>query len=188
MNFVDYLPTPILAPISLSWGDLDGCDGERPVEALPLALISIPAPAIRNLMRVVTKTIEVRTEREGQVVNVTPRVEEEVASTGVTAGLLTIFLQGSTAALTTMEYERGLLVDFGKMLERVAPKGMEYLHQEAYHDDNGHSHVRSSLLGTSVTVPVVGGRLSLGRWQQLVLIELDVQPRLRPVVLQMMGE
>jgi secondary thiamine-phosphate synthase enzyme len=95
---------------------------------------------------------------------------------------------GSTAAVTTIEFEPGLVQDFPQMMERVAPKSGEYEHQRRWHDGNGHSHVKASLLGPSLSIPLVEGELVLGEWQQVVLVEFDVRPRTRRVVLQVMGE
>lgn len=95
---------------------------------------------------------------------------------------------GSTAALTTIEYEPGLAMDFPEMLERVAPAGIEYEHHKRWHDDNGRSHVKASLVGPSLSVPFIQGGLTLGTWQQIVLVELDTRPRKREVVVQIIGE
>lgn len=95
---------------------------------------------------------------------------------------------GSTAAITIMEYEPGLLKDFPGMLERIASKRLPYEHQKTWHDDNGHSHVKFSLVGVSLTVPLVDGMLALGTWQQIVFLELDTRPRSRKVLVQVIGE
>jgi len=96
---------------------------------------------------------------------------------------------GSTAAITTMEFEPGLVKDFPAALERAAPKsGVEYEHQRRWHDGNGHSHVKASLVGPSLSIPLVGGELVLGEWQQVVLVEFDIRPRARKVVVQILGE
>lgn len=139
--------------------------------------------------RVVTREFEVGTEREGEVVDVTRQVDGAVSGSGLSDGVVAVFVVGSTAAVTTMEFEPGLVEDFPAMLERVAPKrGVEYEHQNRWHDGNGHSHVKASLVGPSLSIPFVGGRLVLGEWQQVVLVELDVRPRTRKVVVQMVGE
>lgn len=139
-------------------------------------------------MKIVTRRLHLRTRDETEILNITPDVEEALEESGIKDGIITIFHPGSTAALTTIEYEPGLLKDFPAMLERVAPKGVGYAHEEMWHDGNGHSHVRAALLGPSLTVPFSQGRLVLGTWQQIVFVELDVRARSREVVLQMMGE
>jgi secondary thiamine-phosphate synthase enzyme len=139
-------------------------------------------------VRVVTKSFEVETESENQVVDMTGEVEDATMASGLSDGLATVFVVGSTAAVTTMEYEQGLVKDFPRMLDRAAPRSIEYEHQKRWHDGNGHSHVKASLVGPSLSVPLVGGRLALGEWQQVVLVELDVRPRTRKVLVQIIGQ
>jgi len=103
-------------------------------------------------------------------------------------GIVTIFNPGSTGALTTIEYEPGLLKDLPNTLERLAPKDLLYEHEKRWHDGNGHLHVRASIIGPSITVPFTNGRLTLGTWQQLVFMELDVRRRKRSLILQIIGE
>lgn len=140
-------------------------------------------------VKVATKSFEVKSRREGEVLDMTREVREAVASSGLSDGVATIFVMGSTAAVTTLEFEPGLVHDFPEMMERVAPKsGVEYEHQKRWHDGNGHSHVKASLVGPSLSVPLVEGDLALGEWQQVVLVEFDVRPRTRKVVVQLIGE
>ena len=140
-------------------------------------------------LKVVTKTFEVKTRNENEVVDITGDVHEASAASGLSHGVATVFVVGSTAAITTMEYEPGLINDFPEMLERVAPKsGVEYEHQRRWHDGNGHSHVKASLVGPSLSVPLVEGDLALGEWQQIVLVEFDIRPRTRKIVVQLVGE
>ena len=139
-------------------------------------------------MTVVTKHVQVVSVGENDVIDLTQEVQRCVSETQLTSGVVVVFVSGSTAAVTTMEYEPGLVKDFPEMLERVAPKGRAYEHQKTWHDNNGHSHVRASLVGPSLAVPFVDGKLALGTWQQVVLVELDVHPRTRKVVLQIVGE
>ncbi len=139
-------------------------------------------------MTVVTKQVSVRTKGEGDLLDITGEVSEAVSETRLKNGVVTVFVTGSTGALTTIEYEAGLLKDFPDMLERVAPKNLDYEHERRWHDGNGHSHVRASLIGPSLTVPFVDGRLTLGTWQQIVFVELDVRSRARNLVVQVMGE
>jgi len=139
-------------------------------------------------MKVVTKNLKLHTRGELDMLDITPIVEEAVAEADLSNGLATVFVAGSTGAVTTIEYESGLLKDFPAMLERIAPKGISYEHERRWHDGNGHSHVRASLLGPSLTIPVVNHRLTLGTWQQLVFVELDIHARSRELVLQLIGE
>ncbi|MGB8936607.1 MAG: secondary thiamine-phosphate synthase enzyme YjbQ, partial [Candidatus Nitrosopolaris sp.] len=103
-------------------------------------------------------------------------------------GIVTIFVAGSTAAVTTIEYEPGLRIDFPKMLSRIAPKDLDYEHDKTWHDGNGHSHVRASLVGPSLTIPFKDNNLMLGTWQQIVLMEMDTGKRERKIILQIIGE
>ncbi|MEM2760016.1 MAG: secondary thiamine-phosphate synthase enzyme YjbQ [Nitrososphaerales archaeon] len=139
-------------------------------------------------MAVITKTMKIRTKGELQMINITEEVEAVVRESKVSDGIATIFVPGSTAAVTTIEYEPGLLKDFPEMLERVAPRNIRYEHEQMWHDGNGHSHVRASLIGPSLTVPFVHKQLALGTWQQIVLIELDIRSRERKLVVQVIGE
>jgi secondary thiamine-phosphate synthase enzyme len=140
-------------------------------------------------MRLVTKSFEVKSRSESEVPDITGEVEGAVAASGLSSGVATVFIAGSTAAITTMEYEPGLIRDFPEMLERAAPKsGVEYEHQRMWHDGNGHSHVKASLVGPSLSIPFVDGELVLGQWQQVVFVEFDVRPRTRKVLVQLMGE
>jgi secondary thiamine-phosphate synthase enzyme len=139
-------------------------------------------------MVVVTKEIHVASGGENDVVDVTEEVQKAVREAKLGSGVVTVFVPGSTAAVTTMEFEPGLARDFPEMLGRVAPKDRGYEHQKAWNDDNGHSHVKAALVGPSLVVPFVDGDLTLGTWQQVVFIELDIRRRDRRLVLQIMGE
>ena len=139
-------------------------------------------------MAVVTKQLSLQTEGEVDILDVTGRVAEAVTESKLKNGIITVFVPGSTGALTTIEYEPGLLQDLPNALERLAPKKLMYEHEKRWHDGNGHSHVRASIMGPSITVPFVSGRLTLGTWQQLVFVELDVRRRNRNLVLQIIGE
>jgi secondary thiamine-phosphate synthase enzyme len=136
----------------------------------------------------VTRQLSINTRGECDILDVTEGVAEAVAESSLENGVVTIFVPGSTGALTTIEYEPGLLKDLPSVLERVAPKRLEYEHERRWHDGNGHSHVRASIIGPCLTVPFVNGRLTLGTWQQIVFLELDVHNRSRQLVLQIMGE
>jgi len=139
-------------------------------------------------LAVKTKQISIRTKGEGDILDITGEVADAVVETRLKNGIVTVFLPGSTGALTTIEYEPGLLKDLPNMLERIAPKNLVYEHEKRWHDGNGHSHVRASLIGPSITVPFVNGRLTLGTWQQIIFMELDVHSRARNIVLQIIGE
>lgn len=139
-------------------------------------------------MAVVTIGINLETKGNGDVIDITEQLSETVRKSGVSAGVATVFVSGSTAALTTIEFEPGLVEDMDEMFERVAPRGREYHHDLRWHDGNGHAHVRASLLGPSLGVPFSEGKLLLGVWQQVVLVDFDNRSRSRELVCQVMGE
>ena len=139
-------------------------------------------------MTVVNKTIQLSTKGKCDIINITSDVTNEVSSSGFSNGIVTIFVPGSTAGITTIEYEIGLVADVKAMWERLVPEKMEYKHDRAWGDENGYSHVRASLLGPSLTVPFTKRRMALGTWQQIVLIDFDNRSRSREVVLQIIGE
>jgi secondary thiamine-phosphate synthase enzyme len=136
-----------------------------------------------------TEQIQVKTQGNGHVLDITAQVAAAVTSSGLGAGVVTVFNIGSTAGITTTEYEPGLAKhDLQAAFERIAPEAGRYEHENTWHDDNGHSHVRASLLGPSLTVPFVEGRLTLGTWQQIILVDFDTRARARTVVCQILGE
>ena len=137
---------------------------------------------------VATTHITVNTSGQGDARDLTGEVARAVASAGLTAGTVTVFVTGSTAGVTTIEFEPGVVSDLDRALEGVAPRHAGYRHHLRWGDDNGSSHVRAAIVGPSLTVPVVGGRLALGQWQQVVLVEFDTSARRRDVVVQMVGE
>ncbi|MDW0133999.1 MAG: secondary thiamine-phosphate synthase enzyme YjbQ [Nitrososphaeraceae archaeon] len=139
-------------------------------------------------MKVVSDTIKLQTEGEGDMIDMTSQLSNIVKESKIKNGTVTIFVLGSTAAVTTIEYESGLIHDFPVMLSRIVPKGIEYEHDNTWHDGNGHSHVRSSLIGPSITIPIIHGKLTLGTWQQVVLLEMDTRSRNRTVILQIIGQ
>lgn len=139
-------------------------------------------------MKVVTRTINVNSQVEHDVIDMTEQVSKIVKESKIVNGIVTVFVSGSTAGITTIEYEPGLIHDFPAMLSRIVPKNIEYKHDNTWHDGNGHSHVRASLIGPSLIVPIVDGNLTLGTWQQIVFLEFDIRPRNRKVILQIMGE
>ncbi len=139
-------------------------------------------------MDVETHRLRVSTHGNNHVVNVTDLVTESLRTGSIRDGLVTAFVVGSTAGLTTTEFEPGLAEhDLEAMFEKLAPADGRYAHEATWHDDNGHSHVRASLLGPSLTVPLVDGRLTLGTWQQIVLLDFDTQPRERVLMVQVLG-
>lgn len=139
-------------------------------------------------MTVKTKRLSIHTRGEGDILDITEQVAEVVAETKLKNGIVTVFVPGSTGVISTIEYEPGLLKDFPNMLERIAPKNLVYEHEKRWHDGNGHSHVRASLIGPSLTLPFVDRKLTLGTWQQIIFMELDVHSRVRNLVLQIIGE
>lgn len=136
-----------------------------------------------------THTIQVHTEGNCDIVDITGDVETAIARCGMREGIVCLFNIGSTAGITTIEYEPGLVDhDIKAAFERIAPEHVRYEHEETWHDNNGHSHVRAALLGPSLSVPVEGGKLTLGTWQQIVLVDFDTRGRDRTIVCKMMGE
>ena len=139
-------------------------------------------------MNIITKTLIFQTKGENDILDITDDVTQAVNTTKMNNGIVTIFVPGATGAITTIEYEPGLLIDLPNILEKIAPKNLLYEHEKRWHDGNGHSHVRASLIGPSLTVPFVDGTLTLGTWQQIVFIELDARSRRRKLILQIIGE
>jgi len=139
-------------------------------------------------MKVVSERISLKTKGEVDMVDITAEVVGVLQNRQIKNGMATIFVPGSTAAVTTIEYEPGLLADFPSMLEKIAPRNAVYEHEKRWHDGDGHSHVRASLIGPSLTVPIKDGKLTLGTWQQLVLVELDTRSRSREFIVQIIGE
>jgi secondary thiamine-phosphate synthase enzyme len=139
-------------------------------------------------MTVVTLQIELRTDGHGDTRDLTAEAARVVAESGLTDGTLTLFVPGSTAGLTTIEFEPGAVADFRRLFDELAAPDREYRHHLTWGDDNGHSHVRAALLGPGLTVPFAGGRLTLGTWQQIVLVDFDTRSRDRRIVAQVQGE
>ncbi len=138
-------------------------------------------------MDVKTKSIQLNTNPGVDVVDITDKVRQALSESGLNNGIVTVFVPGSTASVTTVEYESGLVVDLKRAFERIAPRDIHYDHDYRWRDGNGHSHIRASLLGPSVTVPFARGALMLGTWQQIVFVELDVKQRNRTVIIQIIG-
>jgi secondary thiamine-phosphate synthase enzyme len=133
------------------------------------------------------RQIKVKTKGNCDIVNITLQVAEAVKNSDVNNGVVTAFVVGSTAGITTTEYEPGLVnYDLEAAFEKIAPKNARYEHEQTWHDDNGHAHVRASLLGPSITIPIVDGELTLGTWQQIILVDFDTRPRNRTVICQIL--
>jgi secondary thiamine-phosphate synthase enzyme len=136
-----------------------------------------------------TEKISVKTKGNCDVVDITEKVSSAVRQSRITNGTVTLFNVGSTAGITTTEYEPGLVNhDIKAAFEKIAPRNARYEHEETWHDDNGHSHVRASVLGPSLAVPIVDGQPTLGTWQQIILVDFDTRPRTRTVICQIIGE
>ena len=134
-------------------------------------------------------TITANTQGNGHILDLTQDLQELVRASGVRCGQVTAMVVGSTAALTTLEYEPGLVNhDVATALERLAPQDAEYEHEKTWHDDNGHSHIRASLIGPSLALPVIDGSVPLGTWQQVVLVDMDTRPRSRTVAVTVVGD
>ncbi len=136
-----------------------------------------------------TQRIQVATQGNSQVIDINEQIKEVVDNSRIHSGIVCVFVVGSTGAITTTESEPGLLNhDLKAFFEKIAPRDIYYKHEETWHDDNGHAHVRASALGPSITVPIIDGRMTLGTWQQIVVIDFDTRPRRREIVVQVMGE
>lgn len=134
------------------------------------------------------RSIRISTRGNCDIIDITGQVFKEVNDSSIDSGIVTVFAVGSTAGVSTIEYEPGLLSDLKAMWDRLVPVNMDYRHNRTWGDGNGHAHVRSSLVGTSLTVPFTKKIMSLGTWQQIVYIDFDNRPRSREIVLQIMGE
>ncbi len=137
---------------------------------------------------IVTTRITLQTQGECDIIDITPQVAQHLAATTINSGIATLFVAGSTAALSTIEFEPGLVADFQNMWQRNVPRGITYHHDRRWGDGNGYSHIRASLLGPSLVVPFADKKLTLGTWQQVVLVDFDNRPRSREIVLQIIGE
>lgn len=139
-------------------------------------------------MSVESRTISVRTSADTDVIDITSELMRVMKSVSIREGAVTIFIPGSTAALSTIEYETGAIRDLIKAIERLAPRDIYYEHNERWGDGNGYSHVRAALIGPSLHIPLIGGILALGTWQQVVLLDFDNRPRERKILIQIAGE
>lgn len=135
-------------------------------------------------MSVYNNEILVQTTGGTDIIDLTPQVMREVNESSVENGAVILFIPGSTAALTTIEFESGVIHDLEKAVERMAPEGIYYEHNERWQDGNGYSHVRAALIGPSLHIPIIDGRMTLGTWQQIVLLDFDNRPRNRRIIVQ----
>jgi secondary thiamine-phosphate synthase enzyme len=132
--------------------------------------------------------IEFSTSGDADMVDVTEQVAQVVSGSGLTSGIVTLFTPSATSGLTTIEYESGCISDLGRLFDEIVDPQRHYAHNARWGDGNGHSHVRAALLGPSLTVPFVNGRLTLGTWQQIIFIDFDNRTRRRRLIVQIMGE
>ena len=139
-------------------------------------------------MSVKTTSIPLRTRGNADIHDITDQMANAVSKSSLKNGTATVFCPSSTSAVTTIEYESGALSDLRRLFEEILPSDREYAHNARWHDSNGHSHIRASLLGPSLTVPFVNGRLTLGTWQQIIYVDFDIHPRQRELVVQLIGE
>ncbi|MCK5391698.1 MAG: secondary thiamine-phosphate synthase enzyme YjbQ [Deltaproteobacteria bacterium] len=139
-------------------------------------------------MAVITKGLRIETNGDTDLIDITSEVARGVSESGVSSGTVTVFIPGSTAGVTTIEYEGGAIRDFQEAIERIAPKDIGYHHDARWGDGNGYSHVRAALQGASLSVPFASSRLLLGTWQQIIVVDFDNRPRSREIILQIIGE
>lgn len=137
---------------------------------------------------ILNEKISLTTQGNSEIIDITGQVRDILEEKGISNGILTVFIPGSTGAITTIEYESGALEDMRNLLETIAPQNKNYKHNLRWGDGNGHSHLRSALLGPSLVVPIVDGSLTLGTWQQIVFIDCDNRPRQRSIEIQIVGE
>lgn len=139
-------------------------------------------------MAVITQDLRIETNGDTDLIDITGEVARGVSDSGLSSGTVTVFIPGSTAGVTTIEYEGGAIKDFQEAIERIAPKNIGYHHDARWGDGNGYSHVRAALQGASLTVPFASSRLMLGTWQQIIVVDFDNRPRSREIILQIIGE
>jgi secondary thiamine-phosphate synthase enzyme len=135
-----------------------------------------------------TMTISLSTRGNADIHDLTDEVANAIQSSQLRSGTVTVFCQSATSAVTTIEYESGCVSDLRRLFDEIIAPGREYAHNARWDDGNGHSHVRAALLGASLTIPVVDGRMTLGTWQQIIHVDFDVRPRHREVIVQVLGE
>jgi secondary thiamine-phosphate synthase enzyme len=140
------------------------------------------------VIKIHTKKLSEQTAGFCDIIDVTAKVREQIEKQKIERGLVTLFISGSTAALTTVEYEPGLVQDLREFVEKLIPSDRKYHHDDRWGDDNGFSHLRASLFGPSLAIPIENGRPMLGTWQQIVLLDFDNRPRVREITIQLIGE
>ena len=143
---------------------------------------------VARAMATFHQKIQLRTRGDCDMIDITDQVEQVILKSGLHSGICTVFCKGSTGAIITIEYEDGLLHDFPDAMERIAPRRVNYEHHLRWHDGNGHSHIRASVVGPSITIPFVNGELTLGTWQQVTFVDFDNRPRTRTVHVMLIGE
>jgi len=139
-------------------------------------------------MKVISKEIKLSTQGNSQTIDITDQVAEKIKDCSVQSGIVHVFVPGSTAGITTIEYESGVVRDLHDAIERSVPENMDYFHDQRWHDGNGHSHVRAAIIGPGLTVPFSNQTMILGTWQQIVVLDFDNRPRNRKIILQILGE
>lgn len=139
-------------------------------------------------MAVIKRTINLQTQGNAEILDITSQVSQNVQATGLLDGIVTIFCASATSALTTIEYESGCISDLRRLFDEIVSPNRHYDHNARWRDGNGHSHIRAALLGPSLTVPFIDTRLTLGAWQQIIFVDFDNRPRQRELILQVMGE
>ncbi len=139
-------------------------------------------------MAVYSDIINIESKGENDIIDITDDIQKIVSESGLTEGICLVFVPGSTGTLSTIEYEPGLKEDFPKALDKIAPRNQDYKHHETWHDDNGRSHVKATLMGSNLTVPFQNNKIIHGTWQQLIFMELDTSPRNRKIIVELVGE
>ena len=145
-------------------------------------------PVYHKTMQIINRTVVIPTKGVGDIIDITDKVKETLRLADLKTGSVSIFVKGSTASVTTLEYEPGLVKDMRELAERLAPSDKPYHHDDTWADKNGFSHIRASIFGPSVVIPFTDGEMFLGRWQQIVLAEFDVRSRHREIFIQIIGE
>ena len=186
-NMINHGTVPDLLDVELLGAGCLGRDFDPGMSANTVSFL-IPCLMVMPTMTVESREMRFRTHGESEILDITDKTQAIVNSSKLKNGVVTLFVPGSTAALTTIEYEPGLLIDLPQALERLAPKDANYEHETRWHDGNGHSHIRASIIGPDLTVPFLEKRLTLGTWQQIIFIELDTRPRDRTVIVQLIGD
>ena len=139
-------------------------------------------------MGVFTDKLKLFTRGNCDIIDITAEISKLLVKSGMSYGTLTVFIPGATGAVTTVEYEPGLMHDIKELFEKIIPSTREYCHNAAWQDNNGHSHLRASLVGPSLSVPFCKGKMTLGTWQQIIFIDFDSRPREREIIVQIVGE